>query len=105
MIFNFQEIADDVLKTHPAGDTKEEEEKYDDVKAIMEKKSARDGNLWVVIVIVKSWVILLSWRWLAGLKSKQPTRGQVSKLTQLLTMTTTNKFPLLDLAWQGYKNM
>ena len=29
--------------------------------------------------------------------SKQPIRGQASKLTQLLTMTTTHKFPLQEV--------
>ena len=39
-------------------------------------------------------------------ENKFPIRSQVSKLTQLLTMTTTNKFPLQDagshiFVWRG----
>ena len=33
-------------------------------------------------------------------KSEQPIRSQISKLTQLLTMTTTQKFPPLVLVEQ-----
>ena len=52
-----------------------------------------DGKLWVA-VIVKSCVDKQASSWLAAHKSKQPIRSQVSMLTtQLLTMTTTHKFP------------
>ena len=54
----------------------------------------RDGNLWVV-VIVKSWVNKQASSrsfWLH--KIEQPIRVQISKLTQILTMTQTHKFLL-----------
>ena len=54
-----------------------------------------DGNLWVV-VIVKSCVNKQAGSWLAVQKSEKPIRSQVSKLTQLMTSTTTHKFPLLS---------
>ena len=49
------------------------------------------GNLWVV-VIVKSCV---------NEQAEQPIRSQVSKLAQLLKMTTTHKFPLKDFGLSG----
>ena len=57
------------------------------------RNMAWDGNLWVV-VIVKSWVKkhAVAPDWLN--KSEQPIRSQISKLTELLTMTRTHKFPL-----------
>ena len=56
------------------------------VKADM--SHTRGGNFWVVAT-VKSCVEQESWL----NKSEQPIRSQVSKLTQLLTLSQTHKFP------------
>ena len=58
------------------------------------QSEARDGNLWVV-VIVKSWVKLAP-DWLHKSELSQ-IRSQVYKLTYLLTMTVTHKFPRIQL--------
>ena len=55
----------------------------------------RDGNLWVVDM-VKSCVNKKAGSWLAA----QECKSQVSKLTQLLIMTTTHKFSLQPTGWR-----
>ena len=52
------------------------------------------GNLWVV-AIVKSWVNLLTWLLIGCLLLYSQSGASSCLLTQLLTLTTTQKFPPL----------
>ena len=60
----------------------------------------RDGNFWVVPRAVSTSKLAPDWLH----KSEQPIRSQVSKLTLLLTMITTNKFPLKADNIDGFTN-
>ena len=60
----------------------------------------RDGNLWVV-VMVNRWVNKQAGSWLAAQDWSIPNQKPACLLTQLLTMTTTHKFPSQVFAGAG----